>query len=230
MVYPANKLGVEKAVYPAIKLGVKKAVYPANKLGVKKVRVSALIFSLENYNIVGGIIMSNLKLVCVDPLYCDFLRKYDKRVSYNSNKKKKRPFIGILFTIDSCEFFAPLSSPKEKHLKMKNKVDFYKVENGKLGAVNFNNMIPVYQDNYKVVDLNKNKDSLTSEEQKYQELLKDQLAWLNKNQQQIRKKAFKLYYLYRNNRLNDNIKSRCCNFLLLQEKCESYHKKTFLNS
>lgn len=169
--------------------------------------------------------MSNLKLVCIDPLYCEFLRKYEKRVSYNSNQKKTRPFVGILFTIDFYDFFAPLSSPKKKHLKMKNKIDFYKIDGGKLGAVNFNNMIPVSKDNYKIVDLNKNKNSLTKEDQKYQELLKDQLAWLNKNQQQIRKKASKLYYLYRNNRLSPNIRSRCCNFLLLQEKCEKYPKE-----
>lgn len=223
MVYPASKLGIKKAVYPASKLGIKKAVYPANKSGVKKVRVSALIFSLENYNIVGGFFMSNLKLVCIDPLYCEFLRKYDKRVSYNSNQKKTRPFVGILFTIDFHDFFAPLSSPKKKHLKMKNKIDFYKIESGALGVVNFNNMIPVSKDNYKIVDLNKS--SLTKEDQKYQELLRNQLAWLNKNQQQIRKKAYKLYYLYSNKRLSPNIKSRCCNFLLLQEKCEKYSKE-----
>lgn len=61
--------------------------------------------------------MSNLKLVCIDPLYCEFLRKYDKRVSYNSNQKKTRPFVGILFTIDFHDFFAPLSSPKKETLK-----------------------------------------------------------------------------------------------------------------
>ncbi len=53
-------------------------------------------------------------------------------------------------------------------------------------------MIPVSKDNYKIVDLNKS--SLTEEDQKYQELLKNQLTWLNKNQQQIRKKSYKLYY------------------------------------
>ncbi|MCI8654857.1 MAG: hypothetical protein HFJ48_03155 [Clostridia bacterium] len=28
---------------------------------------------------------------------------------------QKRPFIGILFQIDTCEYFAPLSRPKPKH-------------------------------------------------------------------------------------------------------------------
>ena len=46
------------------------------------------------------------------------------------------------------KYFAPLSSPKQKHLKMKNDIDFYKLSNGKLGAINFNNMIPVPDGSY----------------------------------------------------------------------------------
>lgn len=38
-------------------------------------------------------------------------------------------------------YFAPLSSPKPKHLKLKSKLDFLKIDNGKLGAIN--NMLPV---------------------------------------------------------------------------------------
>ena len=54
-----------------------------------------------------------------------------------------------------CEYFAPLSSPKPKHKNMKNTLDFFKIKNGELGAVNFNNMIPVNKNNYSLVDLNK---------------------------------------------------------------------------
>lgn len=49
------------------------------------------------------------KLVIVDTSYCDFLRKYDYRVSYNANEKELRPFVGVLFTINNCKYFAPLS-------------------------------------------------------------------------------------------------------------------------
>lgn len=49
------------------------------------------------------------------------------------------------------KYFAPLSSPKQKHLKMKNDIDFYKLSNGKLGAINFNNMIPVPDGSYTLI-------------------------------------------------------------------------------
>ena len=162
----------------------------------------------------------NLKLVIIDSKYCDYLRKFDNKVSYNKFEKELRPFIGILFKIGACEYFAPLSSPKPKHKNMKNTVDFFKIKNGELGAVNFNNMIPVNEKNYSLVDLNK--ETLTVAELKYQKLLREQLEWLNANYYQVKNKSFKLYQLYNNGNLPENIKSRCCNFKLLEEKCLEY--------
>ena len=72
--------------------------------------------------------------------YCNYLRKFDEKVPYNYNEKELRPFIGVLFTIDSLMYFAPLSSPKPKHQKLKSKLDFLKIDNGKLGVINFNNI------------------------------------------------------------------------------------------
>lgn len=165
----------------------------------------------------------NLKIVRVNSDYCDYLRKFDNKVSYNKYEKELRPFIGILFEIDSCKYFAPLSSPKEKHKKMKNTVDFFKIKNGELGAVNFNNMIPVKENNYSLVDLNK--ETLTISELKYQKLLREQLDWLNANYIQVKNKSKKLYQLYVNEKLSNNIKSRCCDFKLLEEKCLEYNNR-----
>ena len=162
--------------------------------------------------------MFNLKIVEIDSKYCDYLRQYDYRVPYNNGSKKHRPFIGVLFTIDEIEYFAPLASPKSKHLKMKNTIDFLKLKNGKLGAINFNNMIPVINYNYRIIRLN----NLTD---KYISLLDEQLSWINSHKLQIKYKAFKLYTLYKNNRLPYNVKSRCCNYALLEEKCAEYIKK-----
>lgn len=163
----------------------------------------------------------NLRIVRVDSDYCDYLRKFDNKVAYNKNEKELRPFIGILFEIDNFEYFAPLSSPKEKHKSMKNTLDFFKIDGGELGAVNFNNMIPVSSRNYSIIDLHK--ETLTIEEFKYQKLLIEQLNWLNANYYQVKNKSFKLYQLYNNGNLPQNIKLRCCNFKLLEEKCKEYN-------
>ena len=57
-----------------------------------------------------------LLLIRVDEDYCNFLRKFDNKVAYNYDYKKNRPFVGVLFKINDCKYFAPLSSPKPKHL------------------------------------------------------------------------------------------------------------------
>ena len=41
------------------------------------------------------------------------------------------------------KYFAPLSSPKEKHSRLKNTLDLLKIDGGKFGVINFNNMIRV---------------------------------------------------------------------------------------
>ncbi len=163
----------------------------------------------------------NFKLVKIDYKYCDFLRNYDSRVMYNNGKKELRPFVGVLFKINDCEYFAPLTSPKVKHLKMKNTIDFMKICNGTLGAINFNNMIPVWKNDYKIIDINKD----LSNDKKYQKLLCEQLSWLNSNNIQVRNKSYKLYNAYKNNKLSNNIKSRCCNYLILEAKGKAYNKR-----
>lgn len=163
----------------------------------------------------------NLKIVKVNSEYCDYLRKFDNKIPYNKNEKELRPFIGILFEIDNCEYFAPLSSPKLKHKNMKNTIDFFKIKNGELGAVNFNNMIPVNGKNYVLLDLNKKMTKI--DDFKYQNLLKEQLNWLNSHYYQVKNKSFKLYTLYNNGKLPKNIKERCCDFKLLEKKCKEYN-------
>lgn len=164
-----------------------------------------------------------LKLVKVDHKYCDYLRLYDKRVAYNSGVKELRPFVGVLFRVHGYEYFAPLSSFKKKHLKMKNTIDFFKIKNGELGVINFNNMIPVTQDNYKLLSLNQ--DTNNQRERKKQMLLKKQLFWLNKNEKFLHLKSKKIYDDYCCEILPQTIRKRCCNFVLLEEKCLEYNKK-----
>lgn len=165
--------------------------------------------------------MENLILVRLDSKYCDYLRKFDKMVPYNYDKKELRPFIGVLFEVNGCKYFAPLSSPKPKHKNMKTTLDFLKIANGNLGVINFNNMLPVTDKN--ITKLNLNKKCLTKTEEKYIKMLKEQIFWLNRNDNKLYAKSKKLYDKYINGTLNDNVAKRCCNFKLLEEKCKEYN-------
>ena len=123
-------------------------------------------------------VYNKFKIVKVDSKYCDYLRQFDNKVPYNAFNKELRPFLGILFIVNDVEYFAPLSSPKEKHKTLKNTLDLLKIDNGNLGVINFNNMIPVKNDNYTDYDLslqNKNKSELQRNI-----LLRKQLRWITK--------------------------------------------------
>lgn len=140
--------------------------------------------------------------------YVLYLKSFDDKVA--SNKKERRPYIGIVLEINEFKYFAPLTSPKDKHKKMKNQLDFIKLDNGNLGAINLNNMIPI--SNVALIEYDIDKEIDIS----YRELLKDQLRFINSNSKNIKDKAKKLYIKVTEH--NSFIKERCVNFKLLEEK------------
>ena len=179
------------------------------------------IYNIVNTSKVGDNI-NNLILVRLDTKYCNYLRRFDKKVPYNYNEKELRPYVGVLLEVNNCMYFAPLSSPKPKHLKLKAKLDFLKIDNGQLGAINFNNMLPVTEEN--IIKLDLDKMVSTKDEEMYTKLLKKQIFWLNRNKEKIYGRAQKLYYKYINGTLNYRIAKRYYDFKLLEEKCLEYNK------
>lgn len=157
---------------------------------------------------------SRLKLYYVKNEYIDYLRKYDEIVPYNKNAT--RPYIGIVYTYNEHNYFAPLTSPKLKHMKMNNHaIDIWKIDSGKLGIVNFNNMIPCPNEVLEEV-------LPTIKDKKYKNLLENQLSSLNKNREMLIRKIERFHKKYRNNQLENIVKNRCCNFPLLEEKSKEY--------
>lgn len=157
-----------------------------------------------------------LKIYYIEEEYIEYLRKYDSKVVYN--KKNNRPYLGVVYTFDNFNYFAPLSSPKEKHLKINEKaLDIFKIKRGKLGVVNINNMIPT--------PLKCLTEVLpTLDDGQYKTLIENQTIFLNNNRNKLLKKVKNFGLLASKNNLPDNIKNRCCNFKLLEEKCQEYEK------
>ena len=129
--------------------------------------------------------------------YLKYLGIYENKVSLKAN----RPFIGIVFKVNNKEYFAPLSSPKEKHKGMKTNIDFFKIDKGNLGIINFNNMIPVINNDLcrNKLDLEMLSKSLNTDDIKYFRLLKNQLEYCEKNKNIILAKAEKIYNIFTKN-------------------------------
>lgn len=161
--------------------------------------------------------MKKLKLYFIQSEYIDYLRKYDNRVAYN--KVPNRPYIGVVYTYNEFNYFAPLSSPKKKHIAMNaNMIDIFKIKDGELGIVNINNMIPCIME-----VLTEAIPNIT--DKKYKALLENQLSYINSKRDILLKKVKNFQSRYRNGFLQDNIMKRCCNFELLEEKALEYEIK-----
>lgn len=168
-----------------------------------------------------------LKLYNIDNNYLNYLRTYDNRVIKNHGID--RPYVGIILKVTIrgkiIKYFAPLSSPKRKHLKMKNTIDFIKIDNGKYGAINLNNMIPLASHHATLIDINKVNPPT------YKNLLTNQITWIRANQNTIISKAKNLHnkMIQDDSKLSTfeiNVKSRCCDFLLLEGICDKYNNQT----
>ena len=109
--------------------------------------------------------------------YITFLRQYDSKVS--ENKNQTRPYVGVVLEINSIKYYAPFSSPKTKHKKMKNGKDFRKINNGIYGAINFNNMIPVLDDVLIEIDI------ANIQDMKYRRLLQNQYNFIKADEKGI---------------------------------------------
>jgi protein AbiQ len=162
-----------------------------------------------------------LALYCVDPDYCDFLRKTDPCVPTTRDDKAKRPFVGVLISLQNMDYYAPLTSPKPKHRTMKNQLDFLKINDGRWGAINFNNMIPIRPQFLTPVIVAPTPTD-TPPETAYKNLLANQLSWCNKNKERIVAQAAKLHRLITTGTARPALVQRCCNFLADEAKCRLY--------
>lgn len=158
--------------------------------------------------------MNNLRLYKVEDKYINYLKGCDKKVQHNKNKR--RPYVGVVLIIGSYKYFVPMESPKENHDNIKAGIHILKLDNGRLGLLGFNNMIPVPDSAIIAFDINKETDK------QYKELLKHQIAFINSRKADIYEHASKTYFKATkgNNRFLSNI---CCDFKKLENACKRYN-------
>ena len=154
----------------------------------------------------------------VEDKYIEYLSKFDKNMMYTKkySRKFKRKYIGILFSINNNLYIAPLSSFKEKHIKMKENIDFIKI--GNKSVINLNNMFPVEEKNISKIEIEKEKDF------NYKQLLRNEYNLAIPKFKKMVLNSKKLYTQVV--KYNMPIKSRCCDFKVLETKCYKFNHKT----
>ena len=160
-----------------------------------------------------------IKIYEVDPAYVSYLSQFTEHLFHNKKpgQQNSRKYIGVLITVHSVNYFAPLSSFKPKHHKMFESVDFLKIKN--YAVININNMFPVPEGLYSPVDFSKEKNL------KYKQLLQAEYRVIKSRQDLIRKNARIVYERKTDSKDHSSLSKRCNDFLLLEEKASSYHTK-----
>ncbi len=130
--------------------------------------------------------------------------------------------MGTLIQIGDTGYYAPFTSPKKKHLQMKNGKDFRKIDQGKLGAINFNNMIPVPNSALILIDINNEPDL------QYRRLLQNQYKAIKADFSMIVQTAEKLRKIVFTEEeqltaYDRRVKARCCNLKLLESVYIQYN-------
>lgn len=162
--------------------------------------------------------MDNIRLYEVDADYIDYLLPFAPHLFQNkkTGQKNERKYIGIVFYINGFDYFAPLSSFKDKHRRMKESLDFIKVKD--YAVINLNNMFPVPPSERKYVDIGKEKNS------NYRALLLAEYRFIKSIQEKIRKNAQNVYKIKIKDDASSALAKRCNDFLALEKACTEYLK------
>ena len=160
-----------------------------------------------------------MKFFIVSDRYISYLKKIDAKVPDNYNGK--RPFIGIVVTVNGIGYVAPLSSPKPQLERINNskpsvfKMFSRKDANDFLGVINLNYMIPYLASEVTLLDVDNIQDH------KYKNLLQKQHEYIKINKEEISSKATKLHDLVRNKK-QDHFVSISCDFDALENALKSF--------
>jgi protein AbiQ len=160
-----------------------------------------------------------IELYEVNPKYIDYLVPFAPHLFKNKQpgQHNERKYIGVILTVNNMNYFAPLSSYKSKHDKMKNGLDFIKV--GNYAVININNMFPVPDGEYIYVNISDVKDL------QYRKLLMTEYRIIRKLQDRIKKNAAEVYKHKLAKGTSTALAKRCNDFSLLEEKCKLYETK-----
>ena len=161
--------------------------------------------------------MENLRFYRVREDYIEFLHKIDHRVQFN--KTERRPYVGIVLTVGSHDYFVPLESPKPNHANLKSGIHLMKIANGKYGLLGFNNMIPAKKHHLIELDIEKEPDRM------YGALLKNQSLFCNRNKAEIYLRATRTYEAVTVKEIAF-FKNICCDFRLLETEYVKFHYKS----
>lgn len=157
--------------------------------------------------------MSNFRFYHISEKYIRYLHSADNKVAYNKNER--RPYVGIVLTVNNMNYYVPLESPKKNHKNIKGNGPVLKLDDGKLGIMGFNNMLPIPDIALISFDFN------DIDDEKYRSLLIKQLSYCNSHKDIILNRANNTYKKTTSGKVPFYTKI-CCDFVKLERMSKKY--------
>lgn len=169
---------------------------------------------------------NRVSFVTIDPEYLDWLRQFETRIYMEHPGHRPRPFMGVLVCHEDIHYVIPMSSRKEKYLKMRPRADMVKIEGGELGVLNLNEAFPVPDWCIHPIDIASLIHSENLADQRYGRMLNKQYRQLRKKEtrEEILCKFKALYDSYMDGSIRWNQKKVCCSFPKLEKVYRNYGK------
>ena len=163
--------------------------------------------------------MENIKIYEINAAYINYLVPYAPHLFHNrqQGQANERKYIGIVLQVNGLDYFAPLSSFKPKHRRMKEGLDFIRIKD--YAVINLNNMFPVPLSECRYVNFE------TARDPKDKLLLLAEYRFIKSIQEKIRKNANTLYKHKQVNGDKTPLAKRCNDFALLETMCKKYRHK-----
>lgn len=157
--------------------------------------------------------METLKIYRVSDKYVRFLKSRDNRVQ--DNKGRRRPYVGVVLLVGAYRYFVPMESPKPNHINIKSGRHIMKLDDGRLGLLGFNNMIPIPDSALIRFNIDDEPDL------NYAELLRRQASYINRRRADVLSHANQTYF-HTVNKQNPFLLRICCDFKKLERACDQY--------
>ena len=130
-----------------------------------------------------------IRLYRISQRYLTYLHQFEPKVMCHKEGMHDRPHLGILLQKGDHKYFAPISSYKQKkHDKITNHSIFKILDENqtKIAVIQFNNMIPILESEITEI-------IFANEEERYKNFLQKEYLFIDKNSEEILRKADKLY-------------------------------------
>ena len=172
-------------------------------------------------------IQAPLEVYRIDMKYIRNLHNIDDRVLSVSPQigKDERPFLGVIVICNEHKYCVPLSKPKKKHEKLRDKIDFKKIVYYEelIGVLNFNLMIPVEDVLIQKIDTKIRKHD-NADTRKKKELLIKELEWCNEHARDLTNTANVLYAKYVSEE-KFAAREQCLDFKRMEIECKRFAEK-----